>query len=177
MNDMNDTAKHRSTVGLINMQEKGAQEVLQVSVFASVLRRSRLPILSAAAILLAAALTVLQSTPAQPQEVEIVVVDVAAVAHGYQASELIGRRVHNNEDDVVGSIDDLIIMKSRDLIAILQVGGFLGLGGHLVAISFDDLALSDGGKRIMLAGGDREALENLPEFKYDGGEEGSGASN
>lgn len=177
MNDMNDTPKHRGTVGLMNMQQKGAREVLQVSVSGGVLRRFRLPMLSAAAILLAAGRTVLQIAPAQPQEVEIIVVDVAAVARGYQASELIGSRVHNNEDEVVGSIDDLIILENRNLIAILQVGGFLGLGGHLVAVSFDDLALSDGGKRITLAGGDREALESLPEFKYDDGEEGSGASN
>jgi hypothetical protein len=103
------------------------------------------------------------------QDIEIVVVDVEAVAGGFRVSELMRSTVVNDSDERIGSIDDFIIgADDRVLFAVLQVGGFLGLGGRLVAIPWDSFVLADdGGKlKIVLPGATREALKQLPEFTY-----------
>ncbi|MGE5537128.1 MAG: hypothetical protein ACM30I_00810 [Gemmatimonas sp.] len=48
--------------------------------------------------------------------------------------------------------------------AVLSVGGFLGIGDHLVALPYDTLKISE--DRIVVAGGTREQLKALPQFKY-----------
>jgi hypothetical protein len=52
------------------------------------------------------------------------------------------------------------------LFAILQVGGFLGIGAHLVAVPFKSLALDDSGSKITLPGASKDELKKLPEFRY-----------
>src|SRR4051794_32158841 len=68
------------------------------------------------------------------QAVDIVKVDVMAVGKGYRVSQLIGRDVINEQNEEIGEIDDFIIGRDQVLFVILQVGGFLGLGSHLVAL-------------------------------------------
>jgi sporulation protein YlmC with PRC-barrel domain len=100
------------------------------------------------------------------QGIQLVVVDVNAVAHGYQASKLIGTRVVNDKNESIGTIDDLIIIDAHDIVTILQVGSFLGIGGHLVAVPYESLAISDDGHKIVLAGASKDALKKLPEFQF-----------
>jgi hypothetical protein len=99
-------------------------------------------------------------------EVALVVVDVVAVADGYRFSKLRGTKVTNPQKEEIGELDDLIIGKDRVLFAIIEVGGFLGIGGKLVAVPYTSLQISDGGKRIVLPGATKEGLKALPEFKY-----------
>ncbi len=56
----------------------------------------------------------------------------------------------------------------RVLYAVLQVGGFLGLGAHLVAVPHDSFNFDQNGK-ITLPGASREALRKLPEFVFRAG--------
>lgn len=100
------------------------------------------------------------------QTVQLVAVDVKAVAQGFQASKLLRTPVLNDKDERIGTFDDLVITKDRGLFAVLQVGGFLGLGGHLVAVPYDTLNIGDDGRKITLAGASKEALEKLPEFQF-----------
>lgn len=99
-------------------------------------------------------------------EVALVVVDVVAVADGYRASKLTGTAVLDPKNEKLGTLDDFIIGKDRVLFAILQVGGFLGLGSYLIAVPYKSLEISEGGKRIVLPGATRESVKALPEFKY-----------
>jgi hypothetical protein len=127
---------------------------------------SRLPkrfivALAAAGMLLAA-----PPRPAFSQAVELVVVDVKAVARGYRTSKLKGTNVTNDKNEKIGEIDDIIIGRDKVLFAILQVGGFLGVGARLVAVPFQSLVLDDTGRKIQLPGASREALQKLQEFKY-----------
>jgi hypothetical protein len=46
------------------------------------------------------------------------------------------------------------------------VGGFLGMGGHLVVVPYDQLVIDDTGKKITLPGASKDALKNLSEYKY-----------
>jgi sporulation protein YlmC with PRC-barrel domain len=88
-----------------------------------------------------------------------------AIAVGHRASKLIGAPVYNEQDERVGSIDDLIISPDRSVsYAVVSVGGFLGLGGRLVAIPVEQLQAKE--DRLVLPGATKDALAKLPEFQY-----------
>ena len=126
-----------------------------------------LPILPTAAALAVAALLTAGPRPVLSQAVQLVVVDVQTVEQGYRTSKLKGTSVVNDQNEKIGTLDDIIIGRDGNaLFAVLQVGGFLGLGGHLVAIPYKSLDVSDDGRKIVLPGATKEALKNLPEFKY-----------
>ncbi len=99
-------------------------------------------------------------------DVALVVVDVVKVADGYRVSKLRGTNVVTPQNEKLGELDDLIIGKDRVLFAIIEVGGFLGLGSYLIAVPYTSLQISDGGKRIVLPGATKESVKALPEFKY-----------
>lgn len=103
-------------------------------------------------------------TPARAQAVHLVAVDIKVVDAGYRASKLMGRSVENDKNQKIGTLDDLVVDKDKALYGILQVGGFLGLGGYLVAVPYDSLDISDGGRKITLAGASKEAVGKLPEY-------------
>jgi sporulation protein YlmC with PRC-barrel domain len=104
--------------------------------------------------------------PRAPAAVALVVVDVAAVADGYRFSKLRGQAIYNSTSQKIGELDDLIVGKDRVLFAIVQVGGFLGIGSRLVAVPYTSLQISQQGKQILLPGATKEQLQGLPEFVY-----------
>ncbi len=58
----------------------------------------------------------------------------------WRASKVVGLKVYNDDNESVGSINDLLMDKSGNIkAAVLGVGGFLGLGEHLVAIPLDKI--------------------------------------
>ncbi|MGJ4917061.1 PRC-barrel domain-containing protein [Bradyrhizobium sp. HKCCYLRH2060] len=62
----------------------------------------------------------------------------------WRSSKLVGVKVYNNNNENVGSIDDLLVDKSGAVKGVvIGVGGFLGMGEHLVAVSFDQVKFSD----------------------------------
>lgn len=95
--------------------------------------------------------------------VALVVVNVQAVALGYRASQLIGRPVTNGKEEI-GKIDDLVVGRDKVLFAIIGVGGFLGIGQHLVVAPYNRLTVTP--QRILLPGATKAALLKLPEFRY-----------
>jgi hypothetical protein len=104
--------------------------------------------------------------PTYAQAVELIVVDVKAVGRGYRTSKLKGTNVTNDKNEKIGEIDDIVIGRDRVLFAILQVGGFLGLGERLVAVPYPSLHIDDTGRKIVLPGASKDALRKLPEFRY-----------
>ena len=57
-----------------------------------------------------------------------------------RASKLAGVNVYNQANEKIGEVVDVILDKSgRADQAVLSVGGFLGVGEHRVAVSFDKL--------------------------------------
>jgi hypothetical protein len=99
---------------------------------------------------------------------DVLLVDVVAVADGVRASELKGKAVYNQSNEHIGSLDDLIIGKDRVLFAILQVGGFLGLGSHYVAVPYDALQIGGAPLKVVLPNATKKELKSLPEFEYRG---------
>ena len=99
------------------------------------------------------------------QTVEVAKIDVQKLSAGYRASKVIGSSVVNEENEVIGKIDDLLIsLDGKEPYAVLSIGGFLGMGTHLVAVPYETLKSTD--DKIMLPGGTKNSLRMLPEFKY-----------
>ena len=111
-------------------------------------------------------LIVVNAKPVLSQEIALVKVDVALVAKGYRVSKLIGSLITNDKNDKVGTLDDIIIDQNRGLYAVVQVGGFLGINAHLVAVPYQSLVIDEAGKKIELPGASRDELRKLAEFKY-----------
>ena len=58
----------------------------------------------------------------------------------WRASKVVGLNVYNDNNENVGSINDLLTDKSGNIKAVvIGVGGFLGVGEHLVAVPFDKI--------------------------------------
>ena len=84
--------------------------------------------------------------------------------------ERLPRRNHQAEtccqrkNETIGRINDFIFGKDGNTYAILAVGDFTGLGGHLIAVPFRNLRLDDPSGYVVLPGASRSALEKLPVF-------------
>ncbi len=93
-------------------------------------------------------------------------VDSRTLKEGRRASRLIGASVYNDSAETIGEVDDLLIPPAGGPpVAIISVGGFLGLGARLVAVPYEDLRLGNG--RWSLPGATKESLSALPGFAYE----------
>jgi sporulation protein YlmC with PRC-barrel domain len=64
--------------------------------------------------------------------------DTSSLQGNWRASKIAGLSVYNDKNESVGSINDLLTDKSGNIKAVvIGVGGFLGVGEHLVAVPFD----------------------------------------
>ena len=111
-------------------------------------------------------LIVANPKPVLSQGVALVQVDVNVVAQGYRLSKLTGSSVTNEKNEKIGTIDDFVVSRNRWLFAVLQVGGFLGIGAHLVAVPYESLIVDNEGGKIQLPGASKDELKKLPELKY-----------
>jgi sporulation protein YlmC with PRC-barrel domain len=85
--------------------------------------------------------------------------------NGTRLSKVIGSTVYADPNTSIGTVDDLIMTSDNQVaMAIVSVGGFLGLGSKLVAVPYDQLK-SDGGK-TMLPGVTKDSLKAMPNFTY-----------
>lgn len=122
----------------------------------------------AALVTLAGGMVIASPTPVFSQAVQLLEVDVKVLGKGYRASKLMGQHVYNDKNEKIGEIDDIVIDRDHVLFAVLEVGGFLGIGGRLIAVTPESLAVEESGSKlkIKLAGASRDAVENSKEFKY-----------
>jgi sporulation protein YlmC with PRC-barrel domain len=92
--------------------------------------------------------------------------DSARMRGGRRASQVIGATVYNENNETVGEVDDLMMAASgHPPVAILSVGGFLGIGDRLVAIPYERLRRD--GDRWVLQGATKDSLQTLPAYSYD----------
>lgn len=125
----------------------------------------RATLLAAAAIIGAGLLAMEANAQGVPQSVEIAKVDVQKVAAGYRASKVVGSSVVNEANETIGKIDDLLVTRDgKEPYAVLSIGGFLGMGTHMVVVRYDSLKFSD--NKLMLPGGSKDGLKMLPAFQY-----------
>lgn len=89
----------------------------------------------------------------------------ALLAQGWRASKLLHSPVFNDQNQRIGRVEDFIVSPDEKVsVAVVDVGGFLGLGAHRVAIPFSQLSADT--KKVVVKGATKEALRKLPEFKY-----------
>ncbi len=84
------------------------------------------------------------------------------------ATSIIGDKVHDEKDEPMGKIEDIMI----DIVAakidyvIVEFGGFLGIGIKYFAIPFNMLEVNPE-KKIFIFKGNKEMLEKAPGFDLD----------
>jgi len=84
------------------------------------------------------------------------------------SSSITGQDVYNLKDENIGDIKDLMIDPSNAevLYAVLEFGGFMGIGSKLFAIPLEALQFSGSDETIRLDV-NKEKLENAPSFDSD----------
>ena len=103
--------------------------------------------------------------PAIPSDPALAVATVK-LEGGYRASKVVGAAVYNSQNQQIGMIDDLIMdHDNKATLAVISVGGFLGVGGKMVALPYGKIMRADDGK-IILQDGSKESLSRLPSFSY-----------
>ncbi|MBR0662710.1 PRC-barrel domain-containing protein [Neoroseomonas oryzicola] len=109
-------------------------------------------------------------------------------------SQLIGSHVYNENDEKIGEVEDILLFPASGLpsavmgttpapasapastapaapgmsypLAVVQVGGFLGMGGRLVTVSMGDLRWNLTSERIVMPGATKEILQRRAAFEY-----------
>ena len=96
----------------------------------------------------------------------VTVVELRDVVGGWSVKRsMLGKAVHNDANQNIGTIQDLIVTShDRAAVAIIGVGGFLGMGEHLVAIPMRQIKYEGG--RFVLPGATKNALKAMPAFEY-----------
>jgi sporulation protein YlmC with PRC-barrel domain len=70
--------------------------------------------------------------------------DTSSFQGNWRASKLVGLSVYNEKNESVGSINDMLTDKNGKIVAVvIGVGGFLGVGEHLVAVPLDKVKFVD----------------------------------
>ena len=88
-----------------------------------------------------------------------------SATNGHRISTIVGATVVNAADEPVGTVDDLMITPDQNVqVAVLSVGGFLGMGKKHVVVPCGALDVHDG--QVVLALATKDSLKGLPEFNY-----------
>lgn len=82
-----------------------------------------------------------------------------------RGSEIIGATVLNNAGDTIGKVDDLLVtVDGKAPHVVLSVGGFLGVGTHLVVAPYESFKFNN--EKMTFPDATKESLKAMPEFKY-----------
>jgi sporulation protein YlmC with PRC-barrel domain len=83
-----------------------------------------------------------------------------------RASKVVGASVYNDQNQSIGSVDDVLMSDSdhKAGIAVISVGGFLGMGSKLVSVPFDQLKIEN--DKIVMPGATKASLEGMPDYHY-----------
>ena len=92
--------------------------------------------------------------------------ELKEVATGWSAKkQILGKTVYNDAGEKIGEVNDLIVAPNKQVsYAIVEVGGFIGMGERDVAVPMSKLTQQMG--KIVLPGATKDALKASPEFKY-----------
>lgn len=95
-------------------------------------------------------------------------VDSARLQGGQRASRVIGATLYGLENEAIGAVDDLIVSQAGGPpVAVLSVGGFLGIGARLVALPYERLQYNPERERWMLPGATKDSLRALPAYSHE----------
>lgn len=87
-----------------------------------------------------------------------------------RVSDVIGATVVNGDNVELGTVDDIVIVRtSGELDAIISTGGLLGIGDALYAIGLDELKAGSTDERVFLDMSETR-FQSRPQFHYVEGE-------
>ncbi len=93
---------------------------------------------------------------------------LSASADQIRASVLMGQDVYGPDKKSIGKISDLILQQDGGTrVALIDVGGFLGVGAKTVAIPFDELKVSqptDNSERQVTVAMTKDQIQQLPTY-------------
>jgi hypothetical protein len=98
----------------------------------------------------------------------------AALLSQPRISRILGSRIYNDRNEAIGDVEEVLLAPpaspatpaARGPVAIIQVGGFLGLGGRLVSVPLGELRWNAERERITMPSATKEALRARPAFDY-----------
>jgi sporulation protein YlmC with PRC-barrel domain len=100
--------------------------------------------LAASALLATVAFAQTPTTTADRATTASTALTVSSLQGTWRASKMIGLSVYNDNNESVGSINDILTDKNGSIKAVvIGVGGFLGVGEHLVAIPFEKIKFAN----------------------------------
>jgi hypothetical protein len=125
------------------------------------------------AILVVIALVGLVAGPATSTELEIQPAAQQAapsvtVIGTRQGTSILGRQVRSKADENIGRIIDVIVDRGGQVrAAVIDFGGFLGIGNRKIAVDWDalDFAASNDKRDVVTLGLTRDQLKAAPEYK------------
>ncbi len=92
-------------------------------------------------------------------------VSAVRLESGQRLTQVISASVFNDGGERIGEVDDLVMTgDDKVTVAIIAIGGFMGLGAKLIAVPYQQLKRD--GERLVLPGVTRDALEAMPNFSY-----------
>jgi PRC-barrel domain len=126
----------------------------------------RMTLLTLASIALIAAAGSASAQVAGVTRIGVAVEEMQDLVAGWSVKkQVLGETVYNEENQKVGTIDDLIVAPDKAVsYAIVGTGGFVGVGRHDVAIPINQLKQQDG--KFMLPGATKDTIKALPKFEY-----------
>lgn len=85
--------------------------------------------------------------------------------NGVRTSKIVGSAVTIDGGEKVGTVDDLIMTGDNKVtVAVISMGGVLGVGSKLVAVPYEQLKV--GADKVELPGVSKDALGAMPSFMY-----------
>ena len=115
----------------------------------------------------------------------------SVLMHRPRMSQLIGTNVYNENNETIGEVDDILLSGAAvstmgtsttgtttmpgatamsggmQPMAVIQVGGFLGIGARLVTVPLNELQWNAERDRVVLPHASKETLQSRPAFSYD----------
>jgi len=89
--------------------------------------------------------------------------DSSSYQGSWRTSKVVGLNVYNDNNESLGSINDLLMDRNGNIKAVvIGVGGFLGVGEHLVAVPLDQIKFVDQPVAYAGAGAQKTATTNTP---------------
>ena len=93
-------------------------------------------------------------------------IDAMSLRGGVRTSQVVGMSVVNNTGEMLGTIDDLIVMPGEAVpYAVLSVGAYMGVPAHYVVVPYSMLMSRDN-KAMRLPDATKDSLKAMPSFRY-----------
>lgn len=130
------------------------------------MKAHKLIVILSSAVIVVTSVSAQQATdPVAGGSIMEVNVDIVATT-GYRASKLLGSDIYNDKGEKIGKLDDFIVGSDANVsVAVLAVGGLLGMGARMVAVPAGLFETNAKGQTV-LPGATEDKLKALPEFLY-----------